>query len=209
MIESRASITLQSNSLRLRRVRLEPRTRVVLLVVDMLGDFLARWPASERRALTSATNELVAHVRDRGDPVLWVRQEFRSDLADAFLEMRDRGVAVTIEGTPGCQLVPELVPAAHEVVIVKKRYSAFFGTRLDEILASLSPNVLVIAGVNTHACIRMTAIDAYQRDWRVVVAADCVASRDAEHHAITLRYLGEQIGRVLTNDELFAELSAG
>ena len=46
----------------------------------------------------------------------------------------------------------------------KKRYSAFFKTGLDQTLDLLKPVVLVLAGVNTHACVRMTAIDAYQRD---------------------------------------------
>ncbi|HUQ83638.1 MAG TPA: isochorismatase family cysteine hydrolase, partial [Gemmatimonadaceae bacterium] len=82
-------------------------------------------------------------------------------------------------------------------VIVKKRYSAFFGTDLDAMLSSTGPDVLVIAGVNTHACVRMTAIDAYQRDYDVIVVADAVASSDSEHHDVTLRYLDGNIARVI------------
>ena len=177
-------------------------SRVALLVIDMLGDFLNRWPAEERRVLTHATNELIALVRSRVGTIVWVRQEFRPDLSDAFLEMRDRGVAVTIAGTPGCEIVFELQREATDPVVVKKRYSAFFGTSLDALLESLAPDALIVAGVNTHACVRMTAIDAYQRDWRVIIATDCVASRDAEHHAISLRYMGEQIGQLMTNEQL-------
>ncbi|WP_353682583.1 isochorismatase family protein [Mesorhizobium sp.] len=39
----------------------------------------------------------------------------------------------------------------------------------------------MLCGVNTHACIRMAAVDAYQRDFRVVLAEECVGSYDAEH----------------------------
>jgi isochorismate hydrolase len=35
---------------------------------------------------------------------------------------------------------------------------------------------------------RTAAIDAYRRDWKVVLAADCVDSYDREHHEISLRY---------------------
>jgi len=56
-----------------------------------------------------------------------------------------------------------------DAVLVKKRYSAFFGTDLDTLLSTIQPDVLVIAGVNTHAYVRMTAIDAYQRDYDVIV----------------------------------------
>jgi maleamate amidohydrolase len=50
------------------------------------------------------------------------------------------------------------------MVIIKKRYSGFYGTTLDETLARLAPDAIILAGINTHACIRTTAVDAYQRD---------------------------------------------
>jgi nicotinamidase-related amidase len=66
-------------------------------------------------------------MRERGCPIVWVRQEFQADLSDAFLEVRAKGISITIKGTPGCQIIPELPIRPSEIVIVKKRYSAFFG----------------------------------------------------------------------------------
>jgi maleamate amidohydrolase len=173
-----------------------------LIVIDLLNDFLDSWPAADRAALLNAVNELVGLARERRWPVLWVRQEFEPDLEDAFLEMRDKGIRRTIRNTPGSEFVPELKVLPTERQIVKKRYSAFFGTSLDEMLARTGADTLVIAGINTHACIRMTVVDAYQRDWRVVVALDCVGSYDREHHDITLRYLQDKICRLMTNVEI-------
>jgi len=48
----------------------------------------------------------------------------------------------------------------------------------------------------------MTAIDAYQRDWQVILAADCVDSYDREHHEISLRYMSGKIASVMTNEEI-------
>ena len=56
--------------------------------------------------------------------------------------------------------------APWDPVIVKKRYSAFSKTDLEDVLQRLMPDELVLAGINTHACVRTTAIDAYQRDWK-------------------------------------------
>jgi maleamate amidohydrolase len=84
-------------------------------------------------------------------PHIWVRQEFQPDLSDAFLEMRAKGTPITIKGTPGCQIVPELPIGPSEIVIVKKRYSAFFGTDLDQTLRELKPDAIILAGINTHA----------------------------------------------------------
>jgi nicotinamidase-related amidase len=173
-----------------------------LIVIDMLSEFLDRWPDNDRNRLIAATAELARLLRSRRLPVIWVRQEFEADLSDAFLEMRQKGIRSAIKGTPGCEIVPELRPDAGDVVIVKKRYSAFFGTGLDHILAELQPDALILAGVNTHACIRTTAIDAYQRDWRVILALECIDSYDKEHHEISLRYMRDKIARVMTNAQI-------
>jgi nicotinamidase-related amidase len=76
-----------------------------------------------------------------------------------------------------------------EPVIIKKRYSAFFGTDFEARLVPFQPMTLVVSGVNTHACVRTTVIDAYQRDFDVVVASDCTASYDDHHHEVTRQYL--------------------
>jgi isochorismate hydrolase len=94
-------------------------------------------------------------------------------------------------------------PDDHE--IIKKRYSAFYGTTLDSLLSELGIAELILAGVNTHACIRTTAIDAYQRDLDVTIPHACVASNNSEHHDITLRYLAREIARVVRTDEVFLD----
>ena len=177
-----------------------------LIVIDMLNDFLANWEPRRRLELTQAINQLLRLMRDRSHPVIWVRQEFEPDLSDAFPEMRAKGISINIKGTPGCQIVPELLPASSDPVLVKKRYSAFFGTGLDELLAQLKPDSVTLAGINTHACIRTTAIDAYQRDWPVMLALDCVDSYDREHHEVSLKYMKAKIAAVMTNREIESAL---
>ena len=176
--------------------------RPALLVIDMVNDFLANWPEGAKTRLIAATNDLARLIRQRDCPIIWVRQEFEPDLRDAFPEMISKNIRSTIRGTDGCQIVSSLDVTPSDIVVVKKRYSAFFGTGLDQILLSLKPDGLVIAGINTHACVRMTAIDAYQRDWKVIVAEDCVDSYDRDHHEITLRYMQDKIAPAMTNEEL-------
>lgn len=178
----------------------------VLIVIDMLNDFLANWEPGRRLEFVQAIGELVAIMRRGSHPIIWVRQEFEPDLSDAFPEMRAKGISINIKGTPGCQIVPELLPASSDTVLVKKRYSAFFGTGLDELLAQRRPDAIILAGINTHACIRTTAIDAYQRDWPVVLALNCIDSYDHEHHEISLKYMKDKIAAVLTNREIDSAL---
>lgn len=178
----------------------------VLVVIDMLQDFLQRWDAARRQKLVSSINELVGSMRSLGHPVVWVRQEFEPDLRDAFREMKTKGIRITIKGTQGCQIVSELAVAPLDLVIIKKRYSAFYGTTLDETLATLRPDAIILAGINTHACIRTTAIDAYQRDWNVILALDCIDSYDREHHEASLQYMTDKMATVMTNPDILLAL---
>jgi isochorismate hydrolase len=52
----------------------------------------------------------------------------------------------------------------------------------------------------------MTAIDAYQRDWPIVLASECIDSYDRVHHDVTLRYMRDKMAAVLTNQDLEALL---
>ena len=169
----------------------------MLLIIDMLVDFLDRWPVAERVALVAAIHALIDAFRAAGHPVVWVRQEFAPDLSDAFLEMRRDNIRVTIKGTEGSRIIPELAPHADDLHVIKKRYSAFFGTPLDEIIRTRGVDTLVLAGVNTHACVRTTAIDAYQRDLAVIIPREAVGSYDREHAAVSLRYMDGKIAAVL------------
>src|ERR1700722_16785330 len=112
----------------------------VLIVIDMVNDFLQAWAPVPRQRLAETTNILVGMVREHTRPIIWVRQEFAPDLRDAFPEMRAKGIRTTIQGTPGCQIVSDLAVDRSDTIIVKKRYSAFFGTNLDQVLADLKPD---------------------------------------------------------------------
>jgi nicotinamidase-related amidase len=174
----------------------------VLIVVDMLRDFLENWEPGKKERLVHNINELAGIMRSHSHPLVWVRQEFEPDLRDAFPEMRAKGIHITIKGTPGCEILAELAFAPSDAIIVKKRYSAFYGTTLDESLAGLQPDAIILAGINTHACIRTTAIDAYQREWPVILAADCIDSYDQTHHEVSIRYMKDKIAAVMSNEQI-------
>ena len=169
-----------------------------LLIIDMLVDFLAGWPEADRAQLVDPIRTLVKGCRAAGCPIIWVRQEFEPDLSDAFRDMRRRNIRLTIKGTEGCKIIPELAPLPDDPLVIKKRYSAFVGTQLDQLLSCQATDSLVLAGINTHACVRMTAIDAYQRDLDVIIPREAVSSYDREHSDVSLRYMDGKIASVVS-----------
>jgi len=177
-----------------------------LLVIDMLEDFFAEGPLKSRRSrIVRSINVLIDWARKSDMTVVWVRQEFAEDLADAFLVMRNRNIRMTIEGTPGAEVLAELDRRIADIDVVKKRYSAFHNTKLDALLEQHGITRLYLAGVNTHACIRTAAIDAYQRDLEVIIVEECVSSPDDEHHDVTLRYLGKEIASVVRLQDVIGQ----
>ena len=183
--------------------------RPAIFVIDMLNDCFGHAELDRKRAsLCSSINQLTALARTKGFPVIWVRQEFEPDLSDAFLDMKRENIRMFIKGTPGPLILDELVRYDSDIEIVKKRYSMFYGTDVESLLQELETDSLILAGVNTHACIRTAAIDAYQRDFQVTIVRECVASKDVEHHEITLDYLDGGIATLVTLGELRKQFSA-
>jgi hypothetical protein len=72
--------------------------RPALIVIDMLNDFLEKWSLAPKQQLVRSVNELVTLMRHFEHPVIWIRQEFEPDLRDAFLEMKRKGIRITVKG---------------------------------------------------------------------------------------------------------------
>jgi nicotinamidase-related amidase len=184
--------------------------RPAVFVVDMLHDcFVHAQLQRLRPSLCASINALTAMARAAGHPVIWVRQEFEPDLSDAMPDMKRDDIRMFIRGTAGPRVLDELDRADTDLELVKKRFSMFFRTGLDALLQQLGTDQVVLAGVNTHACIRTAAIDAYQRDLEVAIVRECVASKDAHHHDVTLDYLDGGVARVVSLAELGQQFRAG
>ncbi len=173
-----------------------------IFVIDMLNDCFGHAElAIKREVLCKSINELTEFARAHKIPVVWVRQEFEPDLSDAFLDQRRENIKMFIKGTSGPQILEELVRAECDHELIKKRYSMFYGTDIEDLLSELQTDTLVLVGVNTHACVRMAAIDGYQRDYEVIIISDGVDSKDRRHHEVTLDYLDGGVATVMSLQE--------
>lgn len=83
-----------------------------------------------------------------------------------------------IMNTRGAEIIDEFKPLTNEIIVKKRRYSAFFKTNLEEILLKNEVDLLEITGILTHICVLYTSADAAFRDFQVLVTKNCVASND-------------------------------
>lgn len=178
--------------------------KIVIVIIDMQqGFFLKEHLAQQKEILVKNINNLISTARDLKIPIIWVRQIMKADSSDLPLRVTESPV---LEGNSGSELIPKLNRKPNDYEIIKKRYSTFFNTTFESLLKKLNVDTLVVCGINTHACVRMTVIDAYQRDYDVIVAKDCVASYDDQHHAVTMKYFEPTIATIKSSEEIIKDL---
>jgi biuret amidohydrolase len=115
-----------------------------------------------------------------------------------------------IVGSPQTELMPELGPEPDDLVVdTKRRLSIFRGTDLSLLLRDLRVDTVVLCGINTNTCVLCAAFEAFNRDLRVVVISDGVASMYGDDlHFFGLQNIARCLGWVVTCDELAARLPA-
>jgi nicotinamidase-related amidase len=82
-----------------------------------------------------------------------------------------------------------LRPDEDDYFVLKPKHSGFFSTTLDILLDYLQVNTVILTGVAGNICILFTANDAYMRDYRLYVPADCVASNDPDDNEHALKQM--------------------
>lgn len=160
-----------------------------LLVIDMLNDFIEDEgalvvPGAKR--IVPRLAHILEEAREAGVPVIFVTDNHREDDLE-FRHWPPHAVA----GTWGAEVIGELKPLPGEYVVPKRRYSAFFGTDLDNYLRELGVGKLYLTGVLTNICVYATALDASMRNYEVAVFRDGVASLSEDTDAFVFRQLQE------------------
>jgi nicotinamidase-related amidase len=88
-----------------------------------------------------------------------------------------------IRGTAGARPAACLEAEATDIVLPKRRFSAFFKTDLDQTLRTMQIDTVGVAGINTHFCVITTALDAICHDFSTVLLEDLSAAYKPEIHA--------------------------
>lgn len=163
------------------------------VVIDMIADFIREDGALYCGATVSRIVPVIAaeiaRARASGEPVVYLTDAHLPN--DAEFEMFPPHAIV---GTAGADIVPELAPAAGDVVIAKRRFSGFFGTDLDVTLRERGVDTIRLVGDCTNICVLYTAADARNLGYGVEVLVDGVTSFDQEAHAFALREMERTLG---------------
>ena len=167
----------------------------VVLVVDMVVGFMEPghnlYCGDESREIIPRVQKLIERERADGGNVIFICDTHDPD----DLEFKMFPVHC-VRGTEEAEVIAELRGYEGET-IRKRRYSAFFETDLEDRLAELNPDKVIVCGVCTDICVMHTAADARNRDYAVDVPTDCVASFDADAHRYALDHMEKILGAKL------------
>ena len=171
------------------------QSRVALLLIDVINDL--DFPEGEqllKHALPMARRiaDLKRLARQHAVPGIYVNDNFGRWRSDFQAQVR-HCLRDEVRGRP---IVELLQPDEQDYFVLKPKHSGFCATPLQTLLDNLGADTLMLAGIATNICVLFTANDAYQRDYKLVVPADCSAAiRESDHqHAL------EQMRNVLKAD---------
>jgi len=192
-----------------RRLIATPPDSPAVLVVDMIRDNV-HGPehasiTRQARAIVPRVNGLLAWAHDRGRPVIFACDSFQRQ--DPFF-LQSRLKPHALQGTPGAMVIDELVRGADDLVLPKRRLSAFFGTGLDRTLHERGVRTVLICGITSLFCVLATAFDALSHDLSTIIVEDCCAAPRPELHEALLSCYRDSALRpmlqVLALDQLLA-----
>jgi ureidoacrylate peracid hydrolase len=184
--------------------QLDPKASA-LLVIDLQNDFVSPQGALARKGvpvahmggIVPAVNRLVEVAREAEVPLIWVRVvHLFGDSTPNYLAIHmksgrdgiwDEADLLACEGRWGAEWVAELIARRPgEVEILKRTYSAFHGTHLDQVLRVRGVRSLILTGCNTNVCLQTTAAEGFFRGYYVLIASDACTSVDREFQGIFL-----------------------
>src|ERR1041384_6334614 len=153
----------------------------VLLLIDVINDLEFEGaevllPSAMKMAAVLAAFK--RRAKEQGIPVIYVNDNFgrwRSDFPK-LVEYCSR------EEARGREIVVRLKPEDDDYFVLKPKHSAFFQTNLEILLDYLGVSTLIMTGMAADICVLFRANDAYMRDFRVIIPADCVASESRQRN---------------------------
>jgi nicotinamidase-related amidase len=183
--------------------------RPALILVDVINGFTN--PAcplgSESDSVVSACKSLLEVFRSRQLPVFFTTVVYHHESQARVFRQRVPALNVLKPDSEWVKIDPRIAPLAGEVVIEKQWASGFFDTDLKQRLIKAGADSIVIGGLTTSGCVRATAVDGLQNDFRVVVAREATGDRNLAAHESNLFDLQAKYVDVIALEDVVESIS--
>lgn len=174
-----------------------------LIVIDVQHDFTDEGAPVACRATSEGvadTEEVVQNIntvvnaaRDADIPIIWTKEDHRTDYSDYGSELLSVELEHTMRGTKGWELRDDLdvdrdnLPPA-EYMVTKPRYNCFHRTDIEHLLDTFDIDTVLNVGVAMNVCVLFTSQGAHERDYVYRVIEECTAGTSDEMHEAALKF---------------------
>ncbi len=177
--------------------------KTALLVMDMQAGIVPMLPDS-KTIIENVAKALVT-ARNNNIPVIFVVVGFRQGSPE--INSNNKGFAASKERFANVNMSefmavhPGVAPQPGELIVTKRRVSAFTGSDLEVVLRSFGIGHIVLTGIATSGVVLSTLREAADKDYRITVLSDGCADADEEvHHVLTTKVFPRQ-AEVITAGE--------
>lgn len=185
-------------------LQLDP-SKTALVLIDMQKGTLA-FPLApyDRTTIIANTAALGQAFAAAGGLIATVQVAFAPDRSDLPPQAIDQPMMLPPGGFPPdwSELTPEIAALPAAVRVIKRHWSAFYGTELDLQFRRRGIDTVVIGGIATNFGVESTARDAWQHGYNVIVAEDASTSVGAELHAFAIASTLPRVSRVRSIAEI-------
>jgi nicotinamidase-related amidase len=175
-----------------------------LLVMDVQPGVIDRTP--DPSAYLARVTEAVRAARAHAVPVIQVIVGFRPGMPE--VSRRNQTFNTARQQRPAflSDPRPAITPEGTDLVVTKRRVSAFTGSDLEVILRAGEIDHLVLCGIATSGVVLSTLREAADKDYRCTVLADLCADTDTEVHAVLTGKVFPRQARVINAADWVAAL---
>jgi nicotinamidase-related amidase len=184
-----------------RRVIGTPRRFGTTSAPDVTRGRVARYPDP---AYLPGLREAIGKARAAGIPVIYPAVGFRPGLPEInprnkmFGALARNPAAAAAGGAQAMEIHPEVAPEPGDILVTKRRVSAFAGSDLDLLLRAGGYDRLILTGIATSGVVLSTLRQAADFDYTLTVLADACLDADPEVHRVLTEKVFPQQADVVT-----------
>lgn len=182
--------------------------RCALLIQDLQNDVIIDGGAfaesgspahAKEQNVVANVADLAAACRAKGIPVFhvwYIVEEGAPGLKVNAPLFEGVKAGAMVRGTWGAEPAPGLEPQDGDYVIEKMRMSAWQGTRLENMLAGLGCDTVIVTGAWTNMSIEHTARTGADKGFYMVVPEDGCSTMNADWHNASINYALQNVSTV-------------
>ncbi len=179
--------SIASEAVQERRTQNPHPSHIAVIGIDLQNDFSegGALPCKRIRSIVPRLKELFAKARSAGIPIIYICDSHHKGEDEELRIWGDH----CIDGSWGASILSDLNPEPQDYIVKKKYFNGFVHTNLQTILDGLGVDTLLFTGWRSDVCITQTAVEAFYRGFRVLVAKDGVNSTTAAEHEAGIKLM--------------------